>query len=66
MLILSRHAGQEVAIGDGKILVTVVEIRGDKVRLGFTADRSVSIHRQEVQEKILKAEEGREDQHDAA
>jgi carbon storage regulator len=38
--------------GENQILVTVVDIRGDKVRLGFTARRDLAIHRQEIYELI--------------
>ena len=47
MLVLSRKPDEQIIIGDG-IVVTVVEIRGDKVRLGIEAPREVSVHRQEV------------------
>lgn len=46
MLVLSRKRGEAVIVGLGK--VTVVDIRGDKVRLGFEFDRSVRIDREEV------------------
>ena len=46
MLALSRKRDESVAIGEnGEIVVTVVEIRGDKVRLGIEADRSMSVVR---------------------
>lgn len=51
MLILSRHRDEQILIGDN-IVVTVVDIRGDKVRLGFEAPQSVPIHRREVWGKI--------------
>lgn len=47
MLILSRKKNESIVIGDG-ITVTVVEIRGDKVRLGFEAPEEIPIHRREV------------------
>lgn len=47
MLVLSRRKDESIVIDD-RIVVTVVEIRGDKCRLGISADRSVSVHRQEV------------------
>lgn len=47
MLVLSRKKNESVVIGDA-IVVTVVEIRGDKVRLGIQAPREIPIHRQEV------------------
>src|ERR1044071_2808801 len=51
MLVLSRTRGQAVMIGD-QIVVTVVDLRGDKVRLGISAPKDVSVHRQEIYEAI--------------
>jgi carbon storage regulator len=50
MLVLSRKLGEEVVIGDD-IRVTVVAIRGNQVRLGFTAPAEVSIRREELRAK---------------
>lgn len=47
MLILSRKRNESIIIGGG-ITVTVVEIRGDKVRLGIEAPREIDVHREEV------------------
>lgn len=54
MLVLSRKKRESIVIDD-QIVVTVLEIRGDKVRLGFDAPRDRSIHRQEVYEAIVAA-----------
>ena len=51
MLILTRKQGESVAIGDD-IVVTVVEIQGKQVKLGVRAPREVTVHRQEIYEKI--------------
>ena len=51
MLVLSRKKYESIVIGDN-IIVTVVEIDGDKVRLGFEAPKEVTIHRREVYDKI--------------
>lgn len=51
MLVLSRHVNERIIIGDG-IAVVVVDIRGDKVRLGIEAPRDVSVHREEVKKAI--------------
>lgn len=51
MLVLSRKKNESIII-DNHIVVTVVEIRGDKVRLGVDAPKSVSVHRHEVFEAI--------------
>lgn len=57
MLVLSRKVGESVVVG-GNVTVEVVEIRGDKIRLGFTAPREVPIHRQEVFDAIKRKESG--------
>lgn len=51
MLVLSRTKGQQIVIG-GSITVTVLEVRGDKVKLGFAGPAEVPIHRQEVFERL--------------
>lgn len=51
MLVLSRKANDRIVIAGG-ITVTVVEIRGDKVRLGINAPSHISVHRHEVAERI--------------
>lgn len=53
MLVLSRHRDESIMIGDD-IVVTIVDIRGDKVRLGINAPASVPVHRQEVYEAIQR------------
>ena len=56
MLVLSRRPNESIVI-DEKIVITVIEIRGDKVRLGIEAPRDVPIHRSEVYEAIRRSEE---------
>lgn len=53
MLVLSRKRDESIVIGDG-IVVTIVDIRGDKVRLGIQAPPNVPVHRQEVLEAIRR------------
>lgn len=53
MLVLSRQRDETIMIGD-EIEITIVDIRGDKVRLGITAPRSVQVHRKEVYESIQR------------
>lgn len=53
MLVLSRHRDESIMIGDN-IVVTIVDIRGDKVRLGINAPTEVPVHRQEVYEAIQR------------
>ena len=51
MLVLSRKKNESIIINDN-ISITVIEIRGDKVRLGIEAPKDVSVHRREVYEAI--------------
>ena len=54
MLVLTRNANQSIMIGHD-IVVTVLEIRGDQVRLGIRAPRSVDVHREEVYAALQRA-----------
>ncbi len=53
MLVLSRKKNERIVIGEN-IVITVVEVRGDRVRLGIEAPQEVPIHRSEVHEAIVK------------
>jgi carbon storage regulator len=53
MLVLSRHRDESIMIGDD-IVVTIVDIRGDKVRLGIDAPSDIPVHRQEVYDAIQR------------
>lgn len=53
MLVLSRQRDETIMIGDD-VQITVVDIRGDKVRLGITAPKSVAVHRREVYDAIQR------------
>jgi len=53
MLVLSRKKDEKIVIGD-QITLMVIDIRGDKVRLGIEAPKDVAVHRQEVYEAIQK------------
>ena len=53
MLVLSRQRDETIIIGDN-IEITVVDIRGDKVRLGVSAPKEISVHRKEVYEAIRR------------
>ena len=55
MLVLSRKKNESIII-DENIVVTIVEIRGGKVRLGIEAPRDVTVHRREVYDAIKKSE----------
>jgi len=54
MLILSRRTGETICIGDG-IDITVLEVKGNQVRLGITAPKEVPVHREEIAERIRLA-----------
>jgi carbon storage regulator len=53
MLVLSRKRDERIVIGEN-IVITVVEVRGDKVRLGIEAPSEVPVHRQEVLEAMRR------------
>lgn len=53
MLVLSRKKNESIVI-NGDITIVVVEIRGDKVKLGVEAPREVSVHRREVYDAIAR------------
>ena len=56
MLVLSRQRDESIMIGDD-VEITIVDVRGDKVRLGINAPRSVSVHRKEIYLAIQKEKE---------
>jgi carbon storage regulator len=62
MLVLSRQKNESIIIGDD-VEITIVDVRGDKVRLGITAPKAISVHRKEIYEAIQreKAEEKQQD-----
>ena len=53
MLVLSRQRDESIIIGDN-VVITVVDVRGDKVKLGIDAPREISVHRREVYEAIQR------------
>jgi len=52
MLVLSRKCGERIVIPEQNIVVTVLEVRGEQVRLGISAPENISVHRQEVWARI--------------
>ena len=58
MLVLSRKKNESIVINDD-VVITVIEVRGDKVRLGIKAPREIPVHRKEVLDAILR--ESRDD-----
>ena len=53
MLVLSRHRDESIVVGDN-VVITIVDIRGDKVRIGINAPTEIPVHRQEVYEAIQR------------
>ena len=54
MLVLTRRANQSIVIGDN-VVITVLEVRGDQVRIGIRAPRDVDVHRDEVWLELQEA-----------
>jgi carbon storage regulator len=51
MLVLTRRAGESVMIGDD-VVITVLEVRGDVIRLGIRAPRDIQVHREEIYREL--------------
>ena len=56
MLILTRKVGESVLIGDD-ISITVLSVRGNQVKLGVQAPKEVSVHREEIYQRILQSKD---------
>jgi carbon storage regulator len=56
VLILTRRVGENVIVGDD-IVISVIEVRGDAVRIGIQAPRTLSVHREEVWLELQRANE---------
>jgi carbon storage regulator len=54
MLVLSRRTNESIIV-NGNITITVLEIRGDHIRLGIDAPREISIHREEIHAELARA-----------
>jgi len=61
MLVLSRQKDESIMIGDN-VEITIVDVRGDKVRLGITAPKDIPVHRREVYDAIQREKSGKEAQ----
>ena len=61
MLVLSRQRDESIIIGDN-IVVTIVDVRGDKVRLGIDAPKEIPVHRQEVYDAIHEESQQKADE----
>ncbi len=53
MLVLTRQRGETIMV-DGNIIITIIEVRGDRVRIGIEAPRDVSVHREEIYNEIQR------------
>jgi carbon storage regulator len=60
MLVLSRQRDESIMIGD-EVEITIVDVRGDKVRLGITAPKSIPVHRREIYDAIQREKNGKTD-----
>jgi len=59
MLVLSRQKDESIMIGDD-VKITIVDVRGDKVRLGITAPKSIAVHREEIYDAIQREKKAKE------
>lgn len=57
MLILTRRVGETVCIGN-EVTITVLGVKGNQVRVGINAPKSIPVHRQEIYERIQREEAG--------
>lgn len=53
MLVLTRKLNESIMVGDN-VKITIVDVKGDQVKLGITAPREVAVHREEVYREIQK------------
>jgi len=52
MLVLTRSVGERLIINDGEIRLNVLEVKGNQVRLGIEAPKHISVHREEIYNRI--------------
>lgn len=57
MLILTRRVGESIMIGE-EVVVTVLGVKGNQVRIGVNAPKEVSVHREEIYERIKREDDG--------
>lgn len=61
MLILTRRVGETVMIGDD-VMVTVLGVKGNQVRLGVSAPKSIAVHREEIYERIRRDQDEQDEE----
>lgn len=59
MLVLSRQKDESIVIGDN-VEITIVDVRGDKVRLGITAPKEIPVHRREIYDAIQREKKAKQ------
>ena len=59
MLVLSRQRDESIMIGDD-VEIIIVDVRGDKVRMGITAPKNIPVHRREIYDAIQREKQGKE------
>lgn len=52
MLVLSRKTGQRIVVPDCQVTITILEVQGNRVRVGITAPSAMAVHREEVWKKL--------------
>jgi len=62
MLVLTRSVGERLIIGDGEITLTILDVRGNQVRIGIDAPKSVPVHREEIFLRIQAEESAKKAQ----
>ena len=60
MLILTRKPGETIMIGDD-VMVTVLEAKGNQIRLGVSAPKEIAVHREEIYEQIQRDKQGNQE-----
>ena len=60
MLILTRHVGETLMVGD-EVTVTVLGVKGNQVRIGVNAPKDIAVHREEIYQRIQKEKEDKEE-----
>ena len=59
MLVLTRRIGESIMIGDdGKIVIAILDVKGNQVRLGIDAPKEISVHRSEIYDRIQREKHG--------
>ena len=58
MLVLTRSVGERLIINDGEIRLNVLEVKGNQVRIGIEAPKHISVHREEIYQRIQKEQNG--------